>query len=90
MQVLMESVNLSDTTLGAPGRERATEYLKVLRYLEHHREPATNLRAWAVSHNWHPKAADELEKLATKTFGTAGKPRDLSAETVQRLKGRWT
>lgn len=83
-------MNLSNSTLGAPDRERATEYLKVLRYLERHKEPSSNLPASAVSHNWHPSAADELEKLAAKAFGTTGKPKGLSPETVQRLKDRWT
>jgi len=62
---LTSSINLSHSLLNPRDKEHADRTLRILRANDHSEKPE-NIRSWAVKNGWHPKAADELEKLATK------------------------
>ncbi|MCY1211228.1 hypothetical protein D9M72_229380 [compost metagenome] len=88
LEDLTSSINLSNAALGVQDRARAEEVLRSLRCLDHHQEPAANLRAWAVGRGWKPKAADELQKMAMKFFSAKTKPK-LAAGVIERARQRW-
>lgn len=85
---LTGSINLSHSVLNPRDKEHAERTLKILRIKNHTEEPE-NLRAWAIRNGWQPKAADELEKLASKIAALKSRPRVERPEDVDRLYQHW-
>jgi len=66
-------MNLSNTGLHSRYKESADRMLRILRAKNHVIEP-DKIRQWAVRNKWHPGAADDFAKLATKIAGLKSKP----------------
>jgi len=71
---LTHSINLSHSLLNPRDKEHTDRTLRILRTNGHAEKPE-NLRSWAIKNGWHPKAAEELEKLAVKVLALKSKPR---------------
>ena len=85
---LTASINLSHKVLNPRDKESTEQTLRILRAKGHKEEPE-NIRSWAIKHSWHPKAADELEKLAQRILSMASKPRMSDPELAQRKYDYW-
>lgn len=85
---LTHSINLSHSLLNPRDKEHADRTLRILR-VNNHVESSENLRSWAVKNGWHPKAADELEKLATKVQSLKSKPRLPDPEVAKKTYEYW-
>ncbi len=85
---LTHSINLSHSLLNPRDKEHADRTLRILR-VNNHAESSENLRSWAVKNGWHPKAADELEKLATKVQSLKSKPRLPDPEVAKKTYEYW-
>ena len=85
---LTHSINLSHSLLNPRDKDHADRTLRILR-VNNHVESSENLRSWAVKNGWHPKAADELEKLATKVQSLKSKPRLSDPEVAKKTYEHW-
>ena len=85
---LTHSINLSHSVLHPSDKEHTDRTLRILR-VNGHTEKPENLRSWAVKNGWHPKAADELEKLATKVFALKSKPRLSNPDVAKETYNYW-
>lgn len=85
---LTHSINLSHSLLNPRDKEHADRTLRILR-VNNHAESSENLRSWAVRNGWPPKAADELEKLATKVQSLKSKPRLPDPEVAKKTYEYW-
>jgi hypothetical protein len=85
---LTNGINLSHSLLNPRDKEHAERTLRILRANGHMEKPE-NLRSWAIKNGWHPKAAEELEKLAGKVFSLKSKPRLSDPDTAKRTYDYW-
>lgn len=69
-------------------KERVDRVLRILRE-KGHTLNATALRAWDVGDGWAPKAADELERLATRIAGLKNKPTLSGPDQAEQLCASW-
>jgi hypothetical protein len=81
-------INLSHTILNPRDKEHADRTVRILRRNNHTEDPS-NVRAWAVKHGWHPKAADELKKLWIKIYSLKNKPKMTDSEAAKRTYTHW-
>ncbi|MEM5584672.1 hypothetical protein WNZ15_19575 [Roseibium sp. AS2] len=73
LETLTTIINLS-TGLGHPrDKQMANEILRILR-AKGHNDPSGTIKSWAISHNWSPSAASDLEALAKKVWSLKSKP----------------
>jgi hypothetical protein len=85
---LTACINLSHQVLHPSDKESTEQTLRILRAKGHKEEPE-NIRSWAIKHSWHPKAADELEKLAQRILSLTSKPKLPNPELAQRKYDYW-
>ncbi|MDD0976861.1 hypothetical protein [Pseudomonas fontis] len=88
MEGLTATVGVATGVLHNSDKERIDRVLRILRKKGHTLD-ATALRAWAVGSGWAPKAADELEKLATRIAGLKNKPTLSSPDQAEQLYASW-
>jgi hypothetical protein len=88
MEGLTATVGVATGVLHNSDKERVDRVLRILRKKGHALD-ATALRAWAVGNGWAPKAADELEKLATRIAGLKNKPNLSSPDQAEQLYASW-
>jgi len=88
LEGLTAIINLS-TGLGHPrDKERANEYLRILR-AKGHRDPSATIKSWAIRHGWSPKAASDLETLSSKIWALKTKPSLASFHDPDGRYARW-
>lgn len=85
---LTNSINLSHTILNPRDKEHTDNTIRILRRNKH-TEDSSNIRAWAVKNGWHPKAADELEKLWLKIFNLNKTPKVKDSVQAKRSYEYW-
>lgn len=85
---LTHGINLSHSLLNTRDKEHSNRTLRILRANGHVEKPE-NLRSWAVKNGWHPKAAEELEKLAIKVLSLKSKPRLSDPDVAKRTYDYW-
>lgn len=85
---LTNSINLSHSVLNSCDKEHTDRTLRILRANDHVEKPE-NLRSWAVKNGWHPKAADELEKMAAKVQSLKSKPRLPDPDVAKKTYEYW-
>lgn len=85
---LTAGINLSHSLLNPRDKEHADRTLRILRANGHVEQPE-NLRSWAIKNGWHPKAADEFEKLAIKVLSLKSKPRLPDPDVAKRTYDYW-
>lgn len=85
---LTHGVNLSHALLNPRDKEHSNTTLRIL-HNKGHREAPTNIRSWAIKNGWHPKAANELEALASKTLALKSKPRLENPEVAKNTYEYW-
>lgn len=85
---LTHGVNLSHTLLNPRDKEHSNTTLRIL-HNKGHREAPTNVRSWAIKNGWHPKAANELEALASKILALKSKPRLENPEVAKNTYEYW-
>ena len=85
---LTNTINLSHTILNPRDKEHADNTIRVLRRKKH-TEDSSNIRAWAIKNGWHPKAADELEKLWVKIFNLKNTPKVKDSIQAKRSYEYW-
>ncbi|MCS3804692.1 hypothetical protein HNO92_001408 [Chromobacterium alkanivorans] len=85
---LTHSINLSHSLLNPCDKKYSDRTLRILRANGHVEEPV-NLRLWAVQNGWHPKAAEELEKLAIKILSLKSTPRLPDPDVAKRTYDYW-
>lgn len=85
---LTHGINLSHSLLNPRDKEHADRTLRILRANGHVEKPE-NLRSWAIKNGWHPKAADEFEKLAIKVLALKSKPRLPDPDVAKRTYDYW-
>lgn len=88
LESLTSSINLSHTLLNPRDKEHTDTTIRILRRNKHSEDPS-NVRAWAVKHGWHPKAADELENLWSKIFRLKNTPKVNDTEQAKRSYAYW-
>ncbi|QWT44898.1 hypothetical protein [Azospira inquinata] len=88
LRSLTHGINLSHSLLNPRDKEHADRTLRILRANDHVEKPE-NLRAWAIKNGWHPKAADEFEKLAIKVLSLKSKPRLQDLDVAKRTYDYW-
>ncbi len=81
-------INLSHTVLNPRDKEHAQTTVRILR-INNHIEDSSNVRAWAVKHKWHPKAADELKAIWDKIYSLKNKPKISDLVTAKRRYEHW-
>lgn len=85
---LTNSINLSHTILNPRDKEHADNTIRILRR-NRHTEDSSNIRVWAIKNGWHPKAADELEKLWIKIFNLKNTPKVKDSIQAKRSYEYW-
>lgn len=85
---LTNTINLSHSILHPRDKEHADSTIRVL-MRKKHTENSSNVRAWAIKNGWHPKAADELEKLWVKIFSLKNTPKVKDSTQAKRLYEYW-
>lgn len=85
---LTHGINLSHSLLNPRDKEHADRTLRILRANGHVERPE-NLRSWAIKNGWHPKAADEFEKLSIKVLSLKSKPRLPDPDVAKRTYDYW-
>ena len=85
---LTNTINLSHSILNPRDKEHADNTIRILRRNKH-TEDSSNVRAWAVKNGWHPKAADELEKLWIKIFSLKNTPKIKDPAQAKRSYDYW-
>lgn len=88
MKSLTNMINKAHNILHPSDEEHAKRILRILRSRDH-KEPAENIRRWAVKHGWLPKAAERLEVLAQKAFALRTKPKVDNPDHAQQSYQRW-
>ena len=59
------------------------------KYRNKHTEDSSNIRAWSVKNGWHPKAANELEKLWVKIYNLKNTPKVKDSIQAKRSYEHW-
>ena len=54
-----------------------------------HADPSADIKSWAIRHNWHPKAAEDLETLARKIWSLKNKPSLVQIHDPDGRYARW-
>jgi hypothetical protein len=85
---LTTTINLSHSLLNPRDKQAADRTLRILRANGHAADPA-NLRAWATKNGWHPKAAKELEGLASKPWSLKSKPQLPDPDSAKGTYNYW-
>lgn len=85
---LTSLINLSHTILNQTDKEHTETIIRILRRYKHI-EDSSNVRAWAVKHQWHPKAADELKRIWDKIYSLKNKPNISDLETAKHRYEYW-
>ncbi|WP_265535355.1 hypothetical protein [Pseudomonas saponiphila] len=58
--------------------------------LHNHQESAENIKLWANKNSWLPKAPEQLETSAKKTFALRSKPKFDNPAHAEQSYQRWT
>ncbi len=66
----------------------AKDVLRILRAKGHSADPK-DIKSWAIKDGWKPGAADDLAKLAKKTFDMKTKPSFASIANAAERYERW-
>lgn len=85
---ITERINLGNQIIGPLDEDAVKDAFRVLRAHRQTEDPA-NIRAWCIKHGWHPKAADEAAKHATKAFGLVSKPSSYGKHWASDIYERW-
>lgn len=88
LESLTAGANLGQGLLGPIDKQSAQDTFRILRN-KGHRAPAGSVKSWAIQHGWKPKAAGELEVIAQRAFGLAGKPSLVQVVNAQLRYDRW-
>ncbi|PSS59205.1 hypothetical protein [Pseudomonas sp. BBP2017] len=88
MKGLTATAGVATSVLHNSDKERVDRTLRILRRKDHTLD-AMALRAWAVGNGWAPKAADELEKLASRIAGLKNKPTLDRLDQAEQLYAFW-
>jgi len=88
MKSLTKMINKAHNILHPSDEEHAKRILRILRSRDH-KEPAENIRRWAIKHGWLPKAAERLEVLAQKAFALRAKPKLDNPDHAEQSYQRW-
>ncbi|MBI1687055.1 hypothetical protein [Caulobacter hibisci] len=73
LEGLTSIINLSTGLSHPRDKERANEYLRILR-AKGHADPSSTIKSWAIRHGWSPRGAADLETLARKIWSLKTKP----------------
>jgi hypothetical protein len=89
LETLSTIANLS-TGLGHPrDKERANEFLRILRN-KGHRDPSATIKSWAIRRGWSVRGATDLEALARKIWSLKTKPSLTGFHDPNGRHARWT
>jgi len=89
MKSLTAMINRAHNILHPSDEDHAKRILRILRSHDH-KEPAQNIKLWAIKNGWLPKAAERLEVLAEKAFALQKKPNLDNPDHAEQSYQRWT
>lgn len=88
LESLSGLVNKSNAVLTSSYEDWAKDVLRILRAKGHSADPK-DIKSWAIKDGWKPGAADDLAKLAKKTFEMKTKPNLAGIANVNERYDRW-
>jgi hypothetical protein len=88
LESLSGLVNKSNAVLTSSYEDWARDVLRILRAKGHFADPK-DIKSWAIKDGWKPGAADDLAKLAKRTFEMKTKPSLAGIANASERYDRW-